>query len=177
MPNNDDVSMREAIKVFLDILKNDKKWQEALGRHTVTLIIATVTVAALELMYGLPIITLASTPFVGAIITFLLGSVRTYLNSGKPRVFFYLCPNPKCARPDKFIPISWESLPLYRKFRACDVCGSELVTRCPRGKHFIISPSPETPSQSPRIDGFCPLCDPHIPVQDRRYLQAAQHSA
>jgi len=125
MPEDNEVSTKDAIKALVEMLQKDEGFKRSLGQNTVFLILAILAVAGLELTIGLPIITLASTPFVGAIIVFLIASVQMYLQSGKPEVIFYLCPNESCSG-QRIRPIKWSSLPQHRKLKTCSFCGSKL---------------------------------------------------
>ncbi|MBI1923969.1 hypothetical protein HYR99_06935 [Candidatus Poribacteria bacterium] len=149
MPNGDETPAREpktsdVIKTLIELLLKDEEFKKSLGRHTTYLVLATVAVAAAELTIGLPLITLASTPFVGAVIVFLIAQVEDWVRSGKPKTIYYLCPNEK-----KFIRISWSSLPRYRKVKGCGDCGASLIKRCQRGKHYIVSPDFDNPEGAP----------------------------
>jgi len=155
----------EAIKTLVEILLKDEEFRRSLGRRMTYLILATLAVAAVELTIGLPIITLASTPLVGAIIVFLIAQVEDWIRSRKPRAVFYLYPQER-----RFIPIKWFSLPRYRQLRTCPSCGSELIKRRQQGQHFIVSPDFENPDVPPTIDEFCPFCDPRLPKVQRTYV-------
>jgi hypothetical protein len=166
----DDASMKEVLKTLVELLLKDEELKKSLGRYTAIAILASVATAIAELTYGLPIITLTATPFVGPILVFLIASVQTYLRSGKPKTIFYVCPNFSCPRPERFITIKWSSLPLYRKQKACQDCGVELIKSCQSGKHYIVSSDPENPNQMPKIDSCCLFCDPKIPRPKRTYI-------
>lgn len=164
-PNDRDPSKFEVAKTLADQLLNNPDFKRAVGKRTTAFILFTLAVATAELTVGLPIITLASTPVVGAVIAYLLGEVEDWIRSRKPSMVFFLCPEEA-----KFIGIAWSDLPTYRKRQACPDCGSPYITRCQVGRHFIVSPNPSKPSDPPRPDGFCPLCDPSLPKHKRRYL-------
>ena len=161
MPDNEppdkDPKTTDIIKTLLELLTKDDEFKKSLGKRTTYLILATLTIAAVELTVGIPIITLASTPFVGAIIVFLIAQVEDWIRSGKPKIIFYLCPNLKCPNPDRFRPIKWVELSNHRNKKNCSDCGRKFITRCPN-KHYIVSPNFENPDVLPKIDSFCPNC-------------------
>lgn len=171
MPNNQESSNKElskldVLKTLIELLRKDEEFKESIGKYTTYFILSTLVVAVAELSVGLPIITLASSPLVGAIIVVLLAEVKVWIRSRKPKTIFYLCPKEK-----KYIPIRWSSLPRYRKLKSCPTCGTELIKKCQQGKHYIISPDIDNPNGGPpEIDSFCPLCDSGIPEEKRRYL-------
>ncbi len=171
MPDHDDSPnkeslTKEAIGTVVEMLLKDEEFKKSLGRRTSYLILATLAIAAAEFMVGLPLITLTSSPVAAVIITFLIIQVEDWLQSRKPKTTFYLCPNEQ-----KFIRISRSSEPRYRKVLGCIDCGAPLIKKCQRGKHPIVSPDLDRPEgQPPKIDSFCPLCDPSLPEEDRAYL-------
>lgn len=152
-----DPKIGDVIKTLLELLLKDEEFKRSLGQRTTYFIIATLAVATAELTIGLPIITLASTPFVGAIIVFLIAQVEDWIRSGKPKTIFYLCPNIVCPNQIRFRPIKWSELPRYRKRQYCSDCSHKFITRCPN-KHFIVSPDLKNPDLSPKIDSFCQIC-------------------
>ncbi|HJP92550.1 MAG TPA: hypothetical protein VJ875_11375 [Pyrinomonadaceae bacterium] len=161
-----DPSKPEVIKTLFGEVLADPEVRRNLGKRTTYLILATAAIATVELTYGLPIITLASTPLVGAVVVFLIGSVEDWIRSGKPKTIFYLCPAER-----KFQTIKWTDLAQYRKVKSCPSCGHEYIKRCQVGKHFIVSPDFKNPEGAPPdINGVCPYCDPRFPVEKRRYL-------
>src|SRR5829696_6683623 len=101
---NEEPSPLETLKELKSLLGDE--WKKALGKRTTQLVLATLIIAGVELTYGLPIITLATTPFVGATLVFLWDSVATWLQSKKPQVIFYACP-----WESTFTPIRWGDLP------------------------------------------------------------------
>jgi hypothetical protein len=163
---NEEAATLDTLKELKNLLGDE--WKKTLGKRTAQMVLATLIIAGVELTYGLPVITLATTPFVGGLIVFLWDSVATWLQSNKPKIIFYACP-----WEGTFIPIRWGNVPLDRKRRACQ-CGAPLIKKCRRGKHFIVSPDPgadtATNAQPPSLDSVCPFCDPLIPVEERRYL-------
>ncbi len=171
MPDHDDSAnkeslTKEAIGTVVEMLLKDEEFKKSLGRRTSYLILATLAIAVAEFMVGLPLITLTSSPVIAVIITFLIIQVEDWLQSGKPKTTFYLCPNEQ-----KFIRISRSSEPRYRKVLGCIDCGAPLIKKCQQGKHPIVSLDLEGPEgQPPNIDSFCPLCDPSLPEEDRAYL-------
>lgn len=159
-------SPRVVIKTLVELLKSDEELKASLGKYLTYFILASLVIATLELTVGLPIITLSTSPLVGGIIVFLYAEVETWLRSRKPKTIFYLCPKER-----KFIPIHWSSLPRYRKLKACPTCGTKLIKKCQKGKHYIVSPDFSNPDKTvPDAEGFCPLCDPDTPEEQRRYL-------
>ncbi len=169
----DDTSMKEVLKTLVELLLKDEELKRSLGGYTAIAVLASVATAIAEITYGLPIITLGSSPFVGPIVAFLIASTRTYLRTGKPKTIFYICPNFSCTRPERYVAINWSSLALYRKQKGCPHCGTRLIKRCQRGKHYIVSPNPESPDQPPTLDSCCPYCDPDIPRDERIYIPLA----
>jgi hypothetical protein len=166
----DDTSKKEVLKTLVEILLKDEELKKSLGRYTAITVLTSVSVTIVEMTYGLPIITVASAPFVGPIVAFLIASVLTFIRSGKPKTLFYACPNFSCSRQERYFAIRWSSLPLYRKQKGCPDCGARLIKRCQRGKHYIVSPAPENPDQQPKLDSCCPFCDPEIPRDERVYI-------
>jgi len=167
MAEENEASTKDAIKALVEMLQKDEEFKRSLGQHTVLLILATLAIATVELTVGLPFVTLTTAPFVGAIIVFLIASVKMYLQSGKPEIVFYLCSNDMCPGP-RILPIRWSALPKYRKLKACASCGKGLIKSCPSGRHFIVSPNPSKPDALPNLRGFCPFCDER--VGSREYL-------
>lgn len=159
MSNDDDDNPKttDVIKTLLELLTKDEEFKKTLGKRTAYFIIATLAVAAVELTYGIPIITLASTPFVGAIIVFLYAQVEDWIRSGKPKTIFYLCPNDECPNRKRFRPIKWSEISRFRKFNSCPDCGKEFIKRC-KNRHYIVSSDIENPDKSPNINSFCPNC-------------------
>lgn len=170
MSNKDDPSMGEIYKTITKEVLKDPEFTRNLGRYTVLFLTSYLVIGGVELLYGLPVITLASTPLAAGALTFLVASVQIWIRSGKPQVIYYLCSNPKCPRADPFVVVKWSAVPLYRKQRGCRDCGGPLTKTCKRGKHFIVPPNPDKPHQPPDINGFCPFCDPKIPLPERAYL-------
>jgi hypothetical protein len=162
-PPDKDPKTGDVIKTLFELLLKDEEFKKSLGRRTVYFILATLAIATAELTVGIPIITLASAPFVGAIIVFLFAQVEDWIRSGKPKIIFYLCPNIECPNPVRFRPIKWVELSKYRKRENCSDCGRKFITRCPK-KHYIVSPDFEKPDVSPTLDSFCPRCGlPYFP--------------
>jgi hypothetical protein len=169
---NDEASPLDTFKELKGLLGDE--WKKTLGKRTTQLILATLVIGGVELTYGLPIVTLATSPLVAGVIVFLWDSVATWLRSNKPQVIFYACPV-----EGTFTPILWGDLPRHRKRRACQ-CGAPLIKKCPSGKHFIVSPDPAAASKTnpepPMHEGVCPYCDPSLPIENRRYLPTDGHN-
>lgn len=150
------------------LLSEEGPWRSVLGKRTTQFVILSLIIAGAELTYGIPVITLATAPFAGALLIFLWDSVVVWLQSNKPATIFYACPEER-----KFIPIRWAELPRERKRKAC-TCGAPLIKKCPSGKHFMVSPDPDTTSvtdpKPPSPQSVCPFCDPRLPRSERQYL-------
>lgn len=161
MPDNEDPEntprTADVIKTLLELITKDDEFKKTLGTRTAYFIVATLAIAAVELTYGIPIITLASTPFVGAIIVFLYAQVEDWIRSGKPKIIFYICSNKDCPNPERFRLIKWAEISRFRKINNCSDCGKEFIKRCPN-RHYIISPSIENPELPPNMKSFCPNC-------------------
>jgi hypothetical protein len=162
-----DSSKRDLLIELVKLLRTDEALRQAIGKRTTQFLLATLVVALAESTYGLPIVTLATSPFVGAIVVFLLDSVEAWIRSGRPAYVFFACSNPWCTSPQRFFAIPWQEVPKHRKRKSCSDCGSKLVKRCHRGKHYIVSPSTESsgslPPPAPTADTKCPFCDPSTP--------------
>lgn len=171
--SDDGVSTTEAMKTLVGLLKDDDEFKRSLGANTATFILMTVAIAATELAYGLPAVTLASAPLYSATTTFLIGAVKSHLRSGRPDIVFFCCPNIECPRPNRYFRIKWSDLPKFRKFKTCSACGVKLRKRCPSGRHFIVSPSTEDPRLAPDAGALCPFCDDSTPASERRYIPEA----
>lgn len=155
----------DVVRTLFELLIKDEEFKKSLGRRTTYLILATLAIATAELTIGLPVITLASTPFLGAIIVFLIAQVEDWIRSKRPKTIFYLCPN-----EFEFFPINWTSLPQYRKLKSCPNCGTKLIKRCQQSKHYIVSPDLKDPDAPPTVGSYCPFCDPDLPKDKRVYL-------
>jgi hypothetical protein len=180
MPDSNDPSTKEpqpgevvktVAELVLLVLK-DEGLKQSLGRRTIYAILFTLAVATVELTIGIPFITLGSTPLVGIMASFLIAVVEDWVWSRRPLTAFYICP-----QESRFISIKRSSHPKYRKLRSCPDCGCELIRRCQRGNHFIVSPDPDNPDAPPKLDGFCPFCKPSLPKSSRAYLPAAAKPA
>jgi len=165
MPEPADPKRTEVVSTLAGLLLNDPVFKSAVGKRTTAFILATLAFGSVEVLYGLPVLTLATCPLAGAMTVFLISAVADWIRSGKPDVIFYLCPE-----EHTFVAIRWVDLPRYRKRKACPTCGSRYIVRCQRQKHFILSPDPANPNTQPTVDGYCSLCDPGLPKNQRRYL-------
>jgi hypothetical protein len=92
MHDDREPSRLDVAKTLADQLINNPDFKRAVGKRTTAFILFTLAVAIAELAVGLPIITLASTPVVGAVIAYLLGEVEDWMRSKKPSTVFFLCP-------------------------------------------------------------------------------------
>lgn len=172
MPDSNDPSTKEPqpgeiVKTLVELVLKDEDLKKSLGRRTIYAILFTLAVATVELTIGIPFITLGSTPLVGIMASFLIAVIEDWVLSRRPPTAFYICPE-----EGRFIPIKRSSHPKYRKLKSCPDCGCELIRRCQRGKHFILSPDPDNPDTLPKLDGFCPFCKPSLPKSSRAYLPA-----
>jgi hypothetical protein len=177
MPDGNDPSTKEpqpgeVVKTVAELALKDEDLKKSLGRRTIYAILFTLAVATVDLTIGIPFITLGSTPLVGITMSFLIAVIEDLVRSRRPPTAFYICPEEV-----RFIPIKQSSHPKYRKLRSCPDCGCELIRRCQRGNHFIVSPDPDSPDTPPKLDGFCPFCKPSLPKSSRAYLPAAAKPA
>ncbi|MGH9753191.1 MAG: hypothetical protein ACREA2_10445 [Blastocatellia bacterium] len=177
MPDSNDPSTKEpqpgeVVKTVAELVLKDEDLKKSLGRRTIYAILFTLAVATVELTIGIPFITLGSTPLVGITVSFLIAVIEDWVWSRRPPTAFYICPE-----EGGFIPIKRSSHPKYRKLRSCPNCGCELIRRCQRGNHFIVSPDPDNPNTPPKLEGFCPFCKPSLPKSNRAYLPAAKKPA
>lgn len=162
----EDLSTVELVKTIVQVARDDEEFKKSLGKRTIHFVLATCAIGSIVLTYGLPFVTLASTPLIGGTITFLIAAVEDWMRSKKPKTIYYLCPHDK-----EFIAINWSSLPRYHKLKSCPKCGAGLIKRCQQGKHYIVSPDFESQKgRPPKVNGFCPFCDPRIPDENRRYI-------
>jgi len=168
-PSNKESQPGEVVKTVAELFLKDEDLKKSLGRRTVYAILFTLTVAGVELTIGIPFITLGSTPLVGIMLSFLIAVIEDWIWSRQHPTAFYICPE-----EGRFIPIKRSSHPKYRKLRSCPDCGCELIRRCRRGNHFIVSPDPNNPDTPPKLDGFCPFCKPSLPKSSRAYIPAAK---
>lgn len=160
------ITTAEVVKTLIRVAGDDEELKKSLGKRTIHFLLATCAMLVVGLTYNIPFITTASAPLMGAVITFLIASVEDWMRSKKPKTIYYLCPYDK-----KFIRINRSSLSHYRKLKSCPKCGVGLIKRCQQGKHYIVSPDFEhQKGHPPRVNGFCPFCDPKIPEEKRRYL-------
>jgi hypothetical protein len=166
-PSNKESQPGEVVKTLVELFLKDEDLKKSLGRRTVYAILFTLAVATVEFTIGIPFITISSTPLVGITASFLIAGVEDLVRSKRPPTAFYICPE-----DGKFISIKRSSHPKYRKLRSCPDCGCELIRRCRRGNHFIVSPDPDNPDTPPKLDGFCPFCKPSLPKSSRAYLPA-----
>lgn len=177
MPDSNDPSTKEpqpgeVVKAVAELVLKDEDLKKSLGRRTIYAVLFTLAVATVKLTIGIPFITLGSTPLVGITASFLIAAVEDWIWSRRPPTAFYICPE-----EGKFIPIKRSSHPKYRKLRSCTDCGCELIRRCQRGNHFVVSPDPEKPDTPPKLDGFCPFCKPSLPKSSKAYLPSNIKSA
>lgn len=168
----DEPSITEIYKAITKEVLKDPEFKRNLGQNTVIFLSVTAAIAAVEIFYGLPIVTVMTTPIAGGVVAFLFASVQVWIRSGKPKTIFFLCPNISCPRKNRFLTVKWSSVPLYRKQKGCPDCGAELIKTCPSGKHYIVSADPRDPDKAPSLSGFCPFCNPKTPKEQRSYLKA-----
>jgi len=177
MPDSNDPSTKESqpgevVKIVAELFLKDEDLKKSLSRRTIYAILFTLAAATIELTIGIPIITLGSTPLVGITASILIAVIEDWVWSRRPPTAFYICPE-----EGRFIPIKRSSHPKYRKLRSCSDCGCELIRRCQRGNHFIVSPDPDTPDTPPKLTGFCPFCKTSLPKSHKAYLPAATKPA
>jgi hypothetical protein len=170
MPDNNDPSTKEpqpeeAVKTIAELAFKDEELRKSLGKRTLYVIFLTLAVVTIKLTIGIPSITFGSAPLIGITASFLIAAMEDWVRSRRPLTSFYICPEER-----KFIPIKRSSHPKYRKLRSCPDCGCELMRRCQQGKHFVVSPDPESPDMPPKPGGFCPFCKPSLPKSGRTYL-------
>jgi len=170
MPDNNDPLTKEpqtgeAVKTIAELVLKDEEFRKSLGRRISSLILAATVLATVELTVGIPTISLKTIPLIAVVVVVLVASVEDWIASRRPPTAFYICPE-----DGKFIPISRSSHPKYRKLRSCPDCGCELIRRCQRGNHFIVSSDPDNPDTPPKLDGFCPFCKPSLPKSSKAYL-------
>lgn len=174
MPDDNDPLTKEpqtgeAVKTIAELLLKDEGFTKSLGKRITSLILIATVLAAVELTVGIPTISLTSIPFIAGVVVVILARIEDWMLSKRPSTIFYICPE-----EGRFIRIKRSSHPKYRQMRSCPHDGCELIRRCQRGKHFIVSPDPDDPDALPKLDGYCSFCKPSLSRSERAYIPAAK---
>jgi hypothetical protein len=162
----------EVVKTLAEIALKDEEFRKSLSRRISYAILATTALATIELTIGIPIISLRAVPLIAILVVALIAPIEDWVRKKRPSTVFYICPEEGI-----FISIKRSSHPKYRKFRSCPDCGCELIRRCQRGKHYIVSSNADQPDTPLRLDGFCPFCNPSLPKPSKAYLPMANKPA